>query len=479
VLGARALRARAPAAVLVAAALAPVPGARAAAPDVVVVLVDTLRDDHVGGHADTPSLTPNLDAIAAEGVRFRRAYSAANLTRRAMPALLASSTERVVGTPLAPGVRTLATELRDAGYGTVGVSANPFVSRHYGWDRGFGRFSDPSDAPSFLVAPLVQLLLNVDGGVAYRLGLANSALYYEPGNRLFRRALHMLDAVDRPALLYLHAMDVHGPYLAPRRLLPPDYDPAAYMAYSRMLRLDRAQVRDPAFAPALRNARQRYAAGVRLADESLGRLRDALIRRGRWDESLVCVVADHGEALGEDGFVGHGVASLMPALTQVPFVWKLPRSWGVAPREVDEPVSTIDLVPTMLDLLARPALPDSFGGSLAAALRTGAAPPAYDIVAWNPYAGVDYYTAIAGTWQLAVAIGPDGARTRALYDLAGDPGASDDVAAAHPDRVASLEAAVDRHRDRERRLANGAAPGAIDAATRARLRALGYVDDAP
>jgi arylsulfatase len=465
---------------LLAAALAPDPGARAAAaPDVVVVLIDALRDDHVGPQGDVRTLTPNLDAIAAEGVRFRRAYSAANLTRRAMPALLASSTERVVGTPLAPNVRTLATELRDAGYATIGVSANPFVSQHYGWDRGFARFSDPSDAPTFLVAPLVQLLLNVDGGIAYHLGVAGSALYYEPGRRLFSRGLRMLDAAPRPALLYLHAMDVHGPYLPPRRLLPPDYDPTGYVSYSRMLRLSREQVLDPAFAPVLRNARQRYAAGVRLADENLGRLRDALIQRGRWDESLVCIVADHGEALGEEGFMGHGVASLMPALTQVPFIWKLPRSWGVAPREVDEPVSTTDLLPTVLALLGRPALPEAFGTSLASALRDAAAPPRHDVVAWNPWEGVDHYTAIADTWQLAVDVAPDGARTRALFDLAADPGAADDVAVAHVELVKSLEAAVDRHREQERQLAHGAQPGAIDAATRARLRALGYVDDAP
>ena len=99
-----------------------------AAPDVVFLLVDTLRADHVGPRGTAPTLTPNLDAIAAEAIHFERAYSPANLTRRAMPGVLASSTERVLGTPLAPEARTLPMLLRDAGYATAGVSANPFVS---------------------------------------------------------------------------------------------------------------------------------------------------------------------------------------------------------------------------------------------------------------------------------------------------------------------------------------------------------------
>jgi arylsulfatase len=481
VLVARARRggARALVPALLCAALAPASAARAAAPDVIIVLLDTLRADHVGPHEGAPSLTPNLDAIAAEGVTFARAYSPANVTRRAMPGLLAASTERVVGAPLAPDVRTLAQSLHETGLATVGVSANPFVSRHYGYDRGFERFSDPAEAPTFLVAPLVQLLLNVDDGAAYRLGLAGSSLYYEPADELFARGLRMLDTAAQPALLYLHAMDVHGPYLPPRRLLPPDYDASDYVPYSRMLRLDRAAVVGPAFAPALRNVRERYAAGARFADEQLGHLRDELVRRGRWDEALVCIVADHGEALGEQGFVGHGIASLMPAVTQVPFVWKLPRSWAVAPRVVATPVSTIDLAPTVLELLGGPALPDAFGTSLAAVLRSGAEPATEDVVSWNPFGELDYYAAVGGPWQLAVAIDARGARTRALFDLDADPDAQNDVAPLHPDRVAALEAAIDRYLAHERRLVRGAGTGAVDAATRARLRALGYVDDAP
>jgi arylsulfatase A-like enzyme len=156
-----------------------------------------------------------------------------------MPGVLASSTERVLGTPLAPEARTLPMLLRDAGYATAGVSANPFVSAHYGYARGFDRFSDPSDAPTFLIGSMLQLLLGVDRGMTYRLGLAGSDSFYEPAERVFARGLRVLEADPKPSFLYLHTMDVHGPYLPPHRFLPPGYRPGDYVGYSRFLRLSR------------------------------------------------------------------------------------------------------------------------------------------------------------------------------------------------------------------------------------------------
>ncbi len=448
-------------------------------PDIVYVVIDTLRDDYVGPQPGAASLTPNLDAIAAEGVRFRHAYSSANLTRYAMPGLLASTTERVVGMPLAPAARTLPVFLREAGYATAGVSANPFVSVHYGYGRGFDHFADPSDAPRFLVGSLLQLALGIDRhGLAYRLGLVGSDLYYEPADRLFARGARLFGAASRPAFLYLHAMDVHGPYLPPLDLLPSDYRPSDYLAYSEYLRIPRDEVASAAFAPVLANARARYAGGVRRADAAIGRLRAQLEASGRWDEALVWITADHGEAFGEHGFTGHGVASLAPPLIQVPLLLKLPRSWSEPPRVIDEPVSPIDVLPTTLALLGRPVPPDCFGAPLDAAVRGTAPPPARDLIAWYPAADGEHYAALRGSWQLALRIAPDGVRDRQLYDLATDPGTLRDVSSAHADLAAALEAAVDAHRAREARLALVPMRGGeVDPATRERLRALGYVDD--
>lgn len=448
-----------------------------ARPDVIVVLLDTLRDDHVGARPGAPTPTPNLDAIVAESIRFRSAWSPANVTRRAMPGILASSTERVVGAPLAPGALTLAEHLRAAGFSTVGLSANPFVSRHYGYDRGFESFSDPGDAATFLVAPLVQLLMNADGGLVHRLGLADGSLYYEPAQRLFARGARLFGGLPRPAFLYLHAMDIHGPYLPPRRLLPPDYDPAAYLPYSRFLRLPRETLLDPATAPILENARMRYAAGVRHADEALGQLRETLVAQGRWDEALVWILSDHGEAFGEQGFVGHGTESLQPVLIHVPLVLKPPRSWSVRPRAVEEPVSTWDLLPTTLGLLGLPIPADAFGADLAAVVRDDVAPPARDLVSWSPWQQADHYAVVRDSTMLTLRIAPDGTRTRRLFDLAVDPDAERDVAPQHAALTEALEAAVDRHRalEQERAFAGGEMP-ALDPAARKRLEALGYID---
>ena len=448
-------------------------------PDVVLVLVDALRGDHVGPQRGAPSLTPNLDTIAAEAIDFTRAYAPANLTRSAMPGVLASSTERVVGTPVSPDARTLPMLLRDAGYATVGVSANPFVSAHYGYARGFDTFADPSDAPTFLVGSLVQLLLGIDrGGAAYRFGLAGSDLYYEPAERLFARGLRLFDRAARPAFLYLHAMDVHGPYLPPQRFLPDNYQPADYVGYSRFLRLSPGEVVADAFQPSLENVRARYAAGVRHADEAIGTLRAALQARGRWDEALVWITADHGEALGEHGFAGHGVGWLGPPLIQVPLLLKLPRSWGLAPAVVEAPVSTLDILPTTLALLGRPPIAEAFGADLSVVMRAGAMPEDRVVVSWASTQAGDHYAAVRGAFLLALRIGSEGRRERQLHDLEVDPGTTRDIAPAHPDVARELEAAIDAHREREARLALAPAPAAIDPQLRERLRALGYLDDA-
>lgn len=447
-------------------------------PDVIFLLVDTLRDDHVGAQGSRPSLTPNLDAIAAESIRFTRAFSPGNLTRRAMPGILASSTERVVGTPLSPNARTLAMPLREAGYATFGVSANPFVSAHYGYDRGFARFSDPSNAPTFLVGSLVQLLLGIDRGLLYRFGLARSDLLYEPAEQVFARGLDLFSRAAEPAFLYLHSMDVHGPYLPPRRFLPADYVPGDYIGYSTFLRLSQAEVLAPSFAPVLTNVRQRYAAGVRHVDEAIGSLRAGLIASGRWDEALVWITADHGEALGEHGFTGHGIGWLGPVLTQVPLLLKLPRSWGIAPVRVDAPVSLFDIVPTTLSLTGLPPLPDAFGTDLSAIIHGAEIADAPALISWNPTDAGDHYAAVRGAFQLAVLIRPDGGRQRTLYDLLADPGATLDVGSAHPEVVRELEAAVDAYREREARLAMVGAQKGVDAQMRERLRALGYIDEA-
>lgn len=447
-------------------------------PDVVLVLIDALRGDHVGPQPGAPSLTPNLDAIGAEAIRFERAYAPANLTRSAMPGVLASSTERVVGTPVSPAARTLPTLLRDAGYATVGVSANPFISAHYGYANGFDLFADPSDAPTFLIGSLVQLLFGVDRGIAYRFGLAGSDLYYEPAERLFARGLRLFDRAARPAFLYLHAMDVHGPYLPPHRFLPATYRAADYVGYSQFLRLSQDEVAAASFQPSLANVRARYAAGVRHADEAIGTLRADLQARGRWDEALVWITADHGEALGEHGYVGHGIGWLGPPLTQVPLLLKLPRSWGFAPAVIAAPVSTLDILPTTLALLGRPSLAEAFGADVSEGLRAGAVPTERALVSWSATEAGDHYAAVRGRLQFTLLIRRDGQRERQLFDLEADAGTTRDIAAAHPDVVRELEVAIDAHREREARLALATSPAAIDPQLRERLRALGYLDDA-
>src|SRR5690606_108281 len=137
--------------------------------------------------------------------------------------------------------------------------------------------------------------------------------------------------------------------------LPPAFRFADFFSYHDFNRLTgRGVLGSPAFARHLTNLKQLYEAEVRYTDEELGRLFDRLRREGRWDETLVWLLSDHGEAFGEHDYAGHAGSNMTTTLLHVPLLLKLPRSWNVAPRVVEEVVSTYDVLPTTLGLLGLP-----------------------------------------------------------------------------------------------------------------------------
>ncbi|HVH04375.1 MAG TPA: sulfatase-like hydrolase/transferase [Myxococcota bacterium] len=449
-------------------------------PDVYVFLLDTLRRDHLDGAADGAGPTPALARSAGEFVRFASAWSPSTRTRRSMPGILASLSVRVAGSPLAPEAVTLAERLKDAGYATFGVSANPVVSAEFGLDQGFDSLTGLANAPDFLIVPVLRLVSLALPARSYQLGVASADLFYPPIGQLRRRALAFVDGAPGPRLVYAQTMDVHGPYLPPHRFLPPDYHPADFASYYAFQAISGTPaIGAPEWAPRIANLHQRYAAGVRHTDEELAGWIDDLRARGLWDEAIVWILSDHGEAFGEHGFAGHGHAYVGTPVVSVPLWLKLPRSWGVAPREIDATVSTYDVLPTTLGLLGLPPVAPVFGEDLAPLVRGAAPEPGRTVVIETddgPAAAL--YSAVRGTWKLDAHFDGAGALDRrALFDLASDPGETRDVSAAHPDVAAALEHAIRERRRTEEELAFARRSGPLDATTRERLKALGYLDE--
>jgi len=476
-------RAAAVAALVWLAPAAPSPRADASParrPDVLVLLIDTLRFDHLGVNAGIEGLTPELDALAAESVRFTRGYSPGNFTKLAMPGILTSLPYRVVKTPLPDDATTLAEHLKRAGYSTYGISANPYVTDAFGYAQGFDRFLDPSTVNEFLVEGLLEAAGVALPGPSYRAQIVTSALYYAPAAAVRRRALEFFDDSPGPTFVYLQTMDPHGPYLPPHRYLPAEFEFGDFESYYAFDALKgRGLMAKPEYAPKLRNIRERYRGEVRFTDDEVGALVAGLRENGRWDETLVIVLSDHGEAFGEKDWAGHSGDNISSTLVHVPFLLKPPRSWGIAPRVETSAVSTYDVLPTVLSLLELPAAETAFGRDLGPLLRGEAPGEARTVVSFAYGPGVDLYSAVRWPWKLDVTLDRrSGERTeRMLYDLRSDPGELTDVASAHPEVARELSVAVQAWREREDRAALADVGGELDPVVREQLRKLGYIDE--
>jgi choline-sulfatase len=414
-------------------------GMAAAHPNLLLVTLDTVRADHLGCYGYAAAETPALDRLAREGVRFAQASSPVPLTFPSHSSLLSGLLPphhgmRNNGAGAFPaGNATLATLLAAAGYRT-GAFVGAFVLDHrFGLGRGFAVYDDEIE----------------------RDPAAGAALEAErPGNVVVDRALAWLAKDDsRPFFLWVHLYDAHAPY-------------------------------DPPSPQRERHPGRPYDGEVAFDDAQVGRLLAALAARGWADRTVVAVAADHGEGLGEHGELTHGLLLYEPTL-RVPLLVRAPGA--VAPgRVVATPVSLVDVAPTLAGLLGRRLPPPPHGAldgrDLSAALRDGGEPPPADLYAETQYPRTFGWSALAALRRrdrkYIASPRPE------LYDLAGDPGETANLAASGGDgqrgggelrgfaaRLAAIEAgAVAPPRP---------ATGADAAEARARLASLGYVAGRP
>ena len=259
--------------------------------NLLLVTLDTVRADHVGAYGDRSAETPNLDRLASEGIRFAQASAPVPLTLPSHASILSGLLPpqhglRNNGTGRFPeGAPTLAAALHAAGYRT-GAFVGAFVLDHrYGLARGFDRYDD--DIPRDAVA-----------GLDAR----------RPGRAVVDRALGWLEEdATTPFFLWVHLYDAHAPYAPPQPF-------------------------------ATRFAERPYDGGIAELDVQVGRLLAELDARGSSARTVVAVVGDHGEALGEHGELTHGLLVYEPSL-RVPLIARAP---GVlrSGRVVRTPVGT-------------------------------------------------------------------------------------------------------------------------------------------
>ena len=457
--------------------------ASAPPPNILFIVIDTLRADRLDWYDTNRQLTPFLASVAAHGNVFWNAYAASSWTSPSMASLWTSryqSQHRVTvfSSVLADTERSLPAILREHGYITGGFSANSLLSAQLGFGQGFDEYQVyPKDSAT----------------------KPHDMFYKEPAEHLNADSLAWLDTLPtgqgaRPVFLYLQYMEPHFPYFAPQdsvervfKRRPNHVQDQGMLA--QMFFVDRTFPQHPQ-GLALDVVGALYDAEVLAIDERLRELFSQLEGRHFLEHALVLITADHGEELMDHGDMTHG-KTLYDEVIHAPLLFVLPGQSGRA--DIREVVSLLDVAPTVLDL-AGIASPTSFEGrSLRPAMRrarqwTGVVsfvealfhktadgvPAAYSELlrrADSKVPPAHTRSVVVGSHKLVV----DARGVATFYDLDTDRGEQRAAVLTESDRHA-LEEAMATIAERAARHASPARTAAIDEQTRERMRALGYAD---
>jgi arylsulfatase A-like enzyme/tetratricopeptide (TPR) repeat protein len=398
-------------------------GTRAALPNLLLVTIDTLRADHVGVYGAAGARTPSLDALAARGVRFEHAQSPVPMTGPSHATILTGLYPPVHGVrdnvvfSLDARHQTLATLLKAQGYRTAAfVGAYP-VAAAFGFRQGFDTFSeDFKDSP-------------IPGAGAQR-----------PASDVVDATLAWLAAPgDGPTFVWMHLYDPHAPY-------------------------------DPPEPYRTQFAGRPYDGEIAYADAQLGRVFDWLRSSGHDRDTVVAVLSDHGESLGEHGEMTHAVL-LYEATLHVPLLLAGP---NVPPGlTVPARVTTVDVAPTLLRLLGLTPPPAMTGRDLRPALR-GERLPTEPLYAESLFGRLNCRWSSLRAWTTDDWKLVDGSRAE-LFHLSEDPGETRDRAAEEAPRVERMRAALQAAVAKMAPTGDQARTATITPDQEATLKSLGYV----
>ena len=450
------------------------PAAAAATPRptaIVLVTIDTLRADRVSFGGYRLPTTPFLDRLASEGVVFERAYATSSWTPPTMASIFTGAPPmthgvvsgeivetKVLRQPVLPESFVTVAELaRSNGYRTIGVPSNRHLMRDLGFAQGFDHYFDP---PTFMGAAAVN-------------NKARTLLAAEYGadwTRSWR---------SHPLFLWLHYFDPHDPYIP--------YDPwlAAHAPGAGV------GGPDTPVGLVMRELRRRFPKPDAALAEAIRPLYDSEIRRtdqhleDLWkelqpdDNVLFILTADHGEEIVDHGGLGHSL-SLYDELVRVPLLFWWPRGLPAGVR-VGQPVSAVDILPTLYDLLGLRVPADLAGRTLAPFWREPSAggsaserrPVFLELDPPKPL----LWAVVDGDRKLIVDPSPPAAAE--LFDLTNDPGEKVNLAAREPAVVERLRSELRAWARKNPRAPDQRTRDRLDDELRKELEALGYLGDAP
>jgi len=405
-------------------------------PNVILITIDTLRADHVGCYGARDVKTPTLDGLARDGVVFERAISQVPLTWPSHAVILTGTypfqngVQDFTGQPLGKQFRSVAQAFQKAGYSTGAVVSAFVLDRSWGLARGFDFYDDAFSAKTFQIKETGLVDRRAGESVAHAVAWLNKT-----------------STLKQPFFLWLHLYDPHSPYDPPEPFRT---------EYSTHL----------------------YDGEIAYADHELGSLIAWLKQNHLYDSSLIVMLSDHGESLGEHGEDEHGFF-VYNATVHVPLIVKPPAGSGIPAGRRSEPVETAAVGPTLLQMAGvedpierQFQSPSLLAGKLEMKRDEKRADnnPAYSETfypfssfGWSPLHALE-----TGRFHFIQAPKPE------LYDLSSDPGETRNIAGDQPATVAVLREKLQTLLARNPFRGQEGNAGNLSPEAQDKLRALGY-----
>ncbi|MCD6448108.1 MAG: sulfatase [Thermoplasmata archaeon] len=320
--------------------------------NVVLITVDCLRADHMGCYGYHRKTTPFIDSIAERSLFFENAFANGPNTRHSVPSFLTSTypllfLDEAKAGRFHEGRKSMAELLKEHGYSTAAIHSNPYISKFYGYDRGFDYFND------FLLgqvedeierSKISKILHEAAKGIK---AVFMHKLPHEDGERINEEAIKWLENANEPFFLWLHYMDVHMPYVPPNRFL----EELGLRKYSHIRKIwmgkkiDDVEMREKIRDEEVPDYINLYDGCIRYTDWVL----QSLIRKieKNFPETLFVITADHGEEFREHGGLGHE-EKLYDELLHIPLIFY---GKDVESSRMEKPVSLLNIVPTIFHFL--------------------------------------------------------------------------------------------------------------------------------
>lgn len=375
------------------------PRTTAQRPNIVFIVVDALRADHLGAYGYDPRISPHLDALAQQGVLFQEAHAQSSWTLPSVASFITSLYPSELQVQCRQDLSvcyhridemrtTMAEVMHEAGYETYAYLTNPWLQPADGFLQGVDHFSfiwgnAPFDRSFLMERPLLRSVLHIVPPLqpAFEEGYS---LLFDPrlstGNRGELINYHALRALRQhprePFFLWLHYMEPHTPYNPDRPFRPisPEITPQQEQSLRELGFLPTLGASSPENAPSLNLTTEEHEALVSLYDGSIaevdqliGEILTVLDREGLRERTMVVVTADHGEEFCDHGGYSHGQTMYRETI-RVPLIINGPMI-TVPGQTVETPVRLLDLLPTLAEAIGQPVPSEARGESLLSLLQ--------------------------------------------------------------------------------------------------------------